>query len=41
LQQLLADPQRRQQLGATGRRRMGEPGGSEALAALVEARLLA
>ena len=41
LQQLLADPQRRQQLGATGRRRMGEPGGSEALAALVEERLLA
>ena len=40
LQQLLADPQRRQQLGATGRRRMGEPGGSEALAALVQERLL-
>jgi uncharacterized protein (TIGR03492 family) len=41
LQQLLGDPERRQQLGAIGRRRMGPPGGSEALAALVEERLLA
>ena len=41
LQQLLRDPERRQQLGAIGRRRMGPPGGSEALAALVEERLLA
>ncbi len=41
LQQLLGDPERRQQLGAIGRRRMGPPGGSEALAALVEEQLLA
>jgi uncharacterized protein (TIGR03492 family) len=41
LQQLLRDPERCQQLGAIGRRRMGPPGGSEALAALVEERLLA
>ena len=40
LQQLLSDPKRRQQRGAIGRRRMGQPGGSEALAALVEQRLL-
>ncbi len=40
LGQLLGDPQRRRQLGAIGRRRMGQPGGSDALAALVEQRLL-
>jgi uncharacterized protein (TIGR03492 family) len=40
LQQLLVDPIRRQQLGAIGQRHMGLPGGSEALAALVEQRLL-
>jgi len=41
LQQLLADPEGRLRLGAIGRRRMGQPGGSEALAALVAERLLA
>ena len=40
LELLLHDPIRRQQLGAIGRRRMGQPGGSEALAALIEGRLL-
>jgi uncharacterized protein (TIGR03492 family) len=37
---LLQEPQLRAQLGAIGRRRMGPPGGSDALAALVEHRLL-
>ena len=41
LQQLLGDPEGRLQLGAIGRQRMGQPGGSEALAALVAERLLA
>ncbi len=41
LEPLLADPERRRQLGAIGRTRMGQPGGSAALAALVEERLLA
>ena len=41
LQQLLKDPAGRLRLGAIGRRRMGQSGGSEALAALVEERLLA
>ena len=41
LQQLLRDPAGRLRLGAIGRRRMGQSGGSEALAALVEERLLA
>jgi uncharacterized protein (TIGR03492 family) len=40
LELLLADPQERERLGAIGRRRMGPPGGSERLAALIEARLL-
>ena len=38
---LLREPGLRQALGRIGRRRMGPPGGSEALAALIEARLLA
>ena len=37
---LLREPLLRRQLGAIGRRRMGPPGGSAALAALVEQRLL-
>jgi uncharacterized protein (TIGR03492 family) len=37
---LLADPDLRRRLGAIGRRRMGPPGGSERLAALIEARVL-
>ncbi len=37
---LLAEPLLRQQLGAIGQRRMGTAGGSEALAALVDQRLL-
>ena len=37
---LLQAPQLRAALGQTGRRRMGPPGGSEALAALLEQRLL-
>jgi len=37
---LLHEPQLRRELGAVGRRRMGPPGGSAALAALVEQRLL-
>ena len=37
---LLAEPLLRQQLGAIGQRRMGAAGGSEALAALVDQRLL-
>ena len=41
LEQLLRDPAGRLRLGAIGRRRMGQSGGSEALAALVEERLLA
>ena len=41
LQQLLRDPAGRLRLGAIGRRRMGQSGGSEALAALVEELLLA
>ncbi len=41
LLRLLWEPQRRRRLGLIGRRRMGPPGGGEALAALVEARLLA
>jgi uncharacterized protein (TIGR03492 family) len=40
LERLLHDPPLRQQLGAIGRHRMGPPGGSAALAALVERRLL-
>jgi uncharacterized protein (TIGR03492 family) len=38
---LLADGALRRRLGAIGRRRMGPPGGSGRLAALIEARLLA
>ena len=41
LELLLREPGLRQALGRIGRRRMGAPGGSEALAALIEARLLA
>ena len=41
LMELLQNPERRRQLGAIGRRRMGTAGGSNALAALLEARLLA
>jgi uncharacterized protein (TIGR03492 family) len=37
---LMRDPQLRGQLGAMGRRRMGSPGGSGALARLVAERLL-
>ena len=37
---LLAEPGERRRLGAIGRRRMGPPGGSERLAALIEGRLL-
>ena len=37
---LLGDPALRARLGAIGRQRMGPPGGSDALAALVEQRLL-
>jgi uncharacterized protein (TIGR03492 family) len=40
LTMLLAEPLLRQQLGAIGQRRMGAAGGSEALAALVDQRLL-
>ena len=40
LQRLLQEPLQRRRLGRIGRRRMGPPGGGEALAALVEARLL-
>jgi uncharacterized protein (TIGR03492 family) len=40
LELLLREPQLRQQLGDRGRRRMGPPGGSARLAALVEQRLL-
>jgi uncharacterized protein (TIGR03492 family) len=40
LELLLRDADLRRALGAIGRRRMGPPGGSEALAALVEQRLL-
>jgi uncharacterized protein (TIGR03492 family) len=40
LTMLLAEPQLRHQLGAIGQRRMGAAGGSEALAALVDQRLL-
>jgi len=40
LELLLREPVLRARLGAIGRRRMGPPGGSEALAALVEQRLL-
>ncbi len=40
LERLLEDAQLRQQLGAIGRRRMGAPGGSERLAALVDRQLL-
>ena len=40
LELLLVDSALRQQLGAIGRRRMGPPGGSEALARLVAERLL-
>lgn len=41
LRALLADAGARQQLGERGRRRLGPPGGSARLAALVEQRLLA
>ena len=41
LELLLREPGLRQALGRIGRRRMGGAGGSEALAALIEARLLA
>ncbi|NDG75256.1 MAG: sugar synthetase, partial [Synechococcaceae bacterium WB8_1B_136] len=41
LELLLREPPLRQRLGAIGRRRMGPPGGSAALAVLVEQRLLA
>ena len=37
---LLADPEQRQRLGRSGRRRMGPSGGSERLAALIAAQLL-
>ena len=37
---LLQEPRLRAQLGSIGRRRMGPPGGAEALAGLVESRLL-
>ena len=40
LTMLLAEPVLRQQLGAIGQKRMGAAGGSEALAALVDQRLL-
>jgi hypothetical protein len=40
LELLLADAALRQRLGAMGRRRMGPPGASEALAELVAERLL-
>jgi uncharacterized protein (TIGR03492 family) len=40
LERLLAEPGERGRLGAIGRGRMGPPGGSERLAALIEARLL-
>jgi hypothetical protein len=40
LELLLVDSALRHQLGAIGRRRMGPPGGSEALANLVAERLL-
>jgi uncharacterized protein (TIGR03492 family) len=40
LEILLAEPGERRRLGAIGRRRMGPPGGSERLAALIEGRLL-
>jgi uncharacterized protein (TIGR03492 family) len=41
LRRLLDDPLQRRRLGTIGQRRMGAAGGSEALAALVEERLLA
>lgn len=41
LERLLGDAQLRQHLGAIGRRRMGDTGGSERLAALVDRQLLA
>jgi hypothetical protein len=40
LELLLREPGLRRELGTIGRRRMGEAGGSEALAALIEQRLL-
>ncbi len=40
LQTLLEDRELRERLGRTGRRRMGSPGGSARLAALINARLL-
>jgi uncharacterized protein (TIGR03492 family) len=40
LSALLADESERQRLGAVGQRRMGPPGGSERLAALIQERLL-
>ena len=40
LELLLGDPALRARLGAIGRQRMGRPGGSEALAVLVEQRLV-
>ncbi|MEB3361518.1 MAG: lipid-A-disaccharide synthase-related protein [Synechococcaceae cyanobacterium] len=40
LLELLADPQERQRLGRRGRLRMGPPGGSARLAALISSRLL-
>jgi hypothetical protein len=40
LEELLRDPQRRAALGRIGARRMGPAGGSEALAQLLEERLL-
>ena len=40
LELLLAQPQRRGELGAIGKARMGPPGGSERIAALIQSRLL-
>ena len=41
LAELLANPSERQRLGRRGRQRMGAPGGSSRLAALISSRLLA
>jgi hypothetical protein len=40
LEQLLAHPQLRGELGAIGKARMGPQGGSERIAALIQSRLL-